>query len=69
MLEISTDALLLIPACLAVTFMLWVLWNFLKQDRQVASLIAARRKKAAARPQLSGIRGLPPQQQAWPKAS
>jgi hypothetical protein len=68
MLEISTDALLLIPACLAVTFMLWVLWNLLKEERRIASLIAARRKKSVARSQRSGLRSLPSQQPAIPRA-
>ena len=69
MLEISAGTLLLIPASLAVTFMLWVLWSFLIQDSRIASLFALRRKGPAALSKVSVMRRTPLHQPAWPKAS
>jgi hypothetical protein len=37
MREIDLTALLIIPAGLAVAFMLWVLWNFHKEARKPSS--------------------------------
>jgi len=37
MLEINAGAVLVTLASLAVAFMLWVLWNLLKQDKQCAA--------------------------------
>jgi hypothetical protein len=37
MIETNAGALLLVPASLAVAFLLWVLWNFWKDDRRQAS--------------------------------
>jgi uncharacterized protein HemY len=68
MLEFSAVAFLLIPTSLAVAFLLWVLWNFLKEDRQVASWLAARRRKADASSQRSSLRSIPSGQPFLPKA-
>jgi uncharacterized protein HemY len=68
MLEFSTVAFLLIPASLAVAFLLWVLWNFLKQDPEIASWIAVRRRKADAGSRRSNLRGMPSGQPFLPKA-
>jgi uncharacterized protein HemY len=68
MLEFSTVAFLLIPASLAVAFLLWVLWNFLKQDPEIASWIAARRRKSLASSKRSDLISMPSGQPALPKA-
>jgi hypothetical protein len=59
MREIEAGTLLLFPAALAVAFLLWVLWNFLKQDRQIASWLAARRRKSLAGSQRTDLRTTP----------
>jgi hypothetical protein len=59
MREIEAGTLLLFPAALAVAFLLWVLWNFLKQDRQIASWLAARRRRSLASPQRADLRTIP----------
>lgn len=67
MLEFNAGTLLFLPATLAVAFMFWVLWNLLKQDRQIASWIAVRRKKAVARSQRGDLIDLP-SRPAMPRA-
>jgi hypothetical protein len=59
MREIEAGTLLLFPAALAVAFLLWVLWNLLKQDRQIASWLAARRRKSLASSQRTDLRTMP----------
>ena len=59
MREIEAGTLLLFPTALAVAFLLWVLWNLLKQDRQIASWIAARRRKSLASSQRTDRRSMP----------
>jgi hypothetical protein len=68
MREIGAGTLLLIPATLAVAFMLWVLWNFLKEDSRIASWLAARRKKSVAGSKPSVLRAMPSRQPAFPRA-
>jgi hypothetical protein len=61
MLEINAGAVLVTLASLAVAFMLWVLWNLLKQDKQFAAfagkLLASRsvRKGEQAKLSAAGI--------------
>jgi len=66
MLEINAGAVLVTLASLAVAFMLWVLWNLLKQDKQCAAfagkLLASRsmRKDEQAKLSTAGISLLHP---------
>ena len=66
MLEINAGAVLVTLASLAVAFMLWVLWNLLKQDSQFAAfagkLLASRslRKDEQAKLSTAGISLLRP---------
>ena len=59
MREIEAGTLLLFPAALSVAFLLWVLWNLLKQDRQIASWLAARRRKSLGGSQRTDLSGTP----------
>jgi hypothetical protein len=59
MSEIEAGTLLLFPTALAVAFLLWVLWNLLTQDRQIASWLAARRRKSLASSQRADLRTMP----------
>jgi hypothetical protein len=65
--EFNAGTLLLFPATLAVAFMFWVLWNLLKQDRQIGAWMAVRRKKAAAGSRRAGLRNFP-SRPAMPRA-
>ena len=66
--EIGTIALLLVPVALAVAFLLWVLWNFLLEDRRFASLLAKHRQKAAAASPHSSLRSISTHQTVFPRA-
>lgn len=61
MLEINAGAVLVTLASVATTFMLWVLWNLLKQDKQSAAfagkLLAplSLRKNEPTRHSMTGI--------------
>jgi uncharacterized membrane protein YbaN (DUF454 family) len=68
MLQIRTDLLLLVPLIPAMAFMLWVLWNFLKEDRRFAPLLARHRQKAAVASPKSSRRSIPSQPAAFHRA-